>query len=393
MNTFEELIANGINAQTAKEMLNSYRKKIGTMNGIYEITDITYDPNIRGKVVELTCTECGEKIYRTVISGKNKWSELIKSCTCQKKRKLNQQKEEAEKISKNKKAQMCELLGKTIGDYLVSAIEWDSENPFYKMRCTTCGSEIMTSARPEIFGRRKNFKCTKHYVPPIKYDDSYIGKKKNFLTVKGIVRGGTRSSRMFLCKCDCGNKKIVKPAFWNNGSVKSCGCCSRPTKLEHSEELDRLRRIRRGMIQRCYNKNNENYENYGKRGISICEEWLESQDTFIEWALQNGYANNLSIDRIDANGNYEPSNCRWADKYVQANNKRPSCEWNRQIKRTWTIDGETKSRKEWCEIYNIGLETALYRINHKGMSVIQALTAPKETDGRPRKKEEHENIG
>ena len=147
------------------------------------------------------------------------------------------------------------------------------------------------------------------------------------------------------------------------------------------------------MIQRCYNKNNENYENYGKRGISICEEWLENQDTFIEWALQNGYANNLSIDRIDANGNYEPSNCRWADKYVQANNRRPSCEWNRQIKRTWTIDGETKSRKEWCEIYNIGLETALYRINHKGMSVIQALTAPKETDGRPRKKEEHENIG
>ena len=77
------------------------------------------------------------------------------------------------------------------------------------------------------------------------------------------------------------------------------------------------------MKQRCYNPNNDNYPNYGGRGISICDEWLNDREAFISWALSHGYSNDLSIDRIDVNGNYKPSNCRWATDELQRNNQRP----------------------------------------------------------------------
>lgn len=101
MNTIKELLDNNIDLHTAEMMLNDYEKRIGTMSGVYKITDINYDFNIRGKIVTLECQECSKVIYRTMISGRNKWSELIKSCECQKVKKEEAKKAESVSISEH----------------------------------------------------------------------------------------------------------------------------------------------------------------------------------------------------------------------------------------------------------------------------------------------------
>lgn len=136
-------------------------------------------------------------------------------------------------------------------------------------------------------------------------------------------------AREFFCICDCGNEIWVQAghltAKKETARRKSCGCESHnkyggmTRTLEASE---RLLQCRTAMIQRCNNENYVRSYNYGGRGITVCQEWLDSPDAFISWAYANGYEENLEIDRIDVNGNYEPSNCRWVDVVTQANNKR-----------------------------------------------------------------------
>lgn len=389
MNTFQNLIGNGIEPHTAQDMLDGYIKRIGTMNGVYEITDITYDFTERGKDVTLKCSLCGREIHHMMISGRNKWSELIKSCPCQKEitkqEKLKQEKLLSEKIAKEKKDLILSRIGQIHGDYEITSVENLENNPQYILRCTECGAERKVSS--ERFDRMSNFHCTKHYKA-VKFDETYIGRKKNFLKIIGISRLPHNNHRAFVCECDCGNIKLIEPVFWDNGMIKSCGCLFESLKLEHTEELDRLRRIYAGMIQRCYNPNSSGYENYGGRGITICPEWLNDREKFIEWALSHGYANDLSIDRVNVNGNYEPSNCRWATDEVQLENRRPKEQWRKPKRKkfkTWTIDGETKPIREWYLIFNTSEPAIRYRMNKLGMTLEQALKTPKLTQGRPRK--------
>ena len=133
----------------------------------------------------------------------------------------------------------------------------------------------------------------------------------------------------------------------------------------------RLHDIWKGMKQRCYNPKTNNYKDYGRRGIKVCDEWRDSYDLFYEWAINHGYADNLTIDRIDTDGNYEPNNCRWADDETQRLNTR------RGKRYLWTIDGVTKHAREWCKHYGILPETAIYRVNIKGMTPKAALTTAK----------------
>ena len=129
-----------------------------------------------------------------------------------------------------------------------------------------------------------------------------------------------RTELKWLCKCDCGNKKIVAGGHLVSGDTKSCGCL----RIKHGMRNTRLYSIWHGMKERCYNTKHKFYKHYGGRGIKVCEEWKNDFQTFADWALSHGYADNLTIDRIDVNGNYEPSNCQWATNAEQQRNKRNS---------------------------------------------------------------------
>ncbi len=218
-------------------------------------------------------------------------------------------------------------------------------------------------------------------MPDLKYDDSYIGRKYWYYTILGFDE-----KHNFICQCDCGNIKHIVPIWLMRGTVKSCGCMR--NKLLHdnntvhgcaiSGHVNRLYRIYGGMKRRCYNSKSHRYQDYGGRGIVICNEWLSSFAVFRDWALSHGYSDDLSIDRIDVNGNYEPENCRWADAKTQRANQR-----QRKRKLNWTINGITKSAIEWCEEYGLSMQFVMYRINNKYMTPFEAITTPKLQSGRP----------
>lgn len=388
MNNLDELVSHGINQSTARRMLNDYQSRIGTLNGIYEIIDIDYDFGSKGRIVTLKCSECGRVIQRTLIPKRNKWGELIKTCDyCEnEKRKIDY-----EKNKKIKKELLLNQIGKVYGDYAVKDITYGTPDKLI-MECTICGSQKSVSYSTIENKTWKNNRCRKHLTPNIKYDSSYIGKKYGRLEVIGVQEG---QKRKFQCQCDCGNMFFARPIDLEKGKVKSCGCIQREVS-ENSVSHDRLYHVWNSMKARCYYENSESYRNYGGRGISICDEWLKNYQSFKDWAYENGYDENAprgecTIDRIDVNGNYEPNNCRWITNLEQQKNKRPSSQWEKRNiknkKRTSFIlfDGNSISKYELCKKHGISIETFNYRVKTKGMSVEDALFAPKMTIGRPRK--------
>lgn len=178
------------------------------------------------------------------------------------------------------------------------------------------------------------------------------------------------------CKCDCGNITYVDTNRLTSGNTKSCGCLSvesyrKPKIIKHGDcnsnsEFHRLYIIWKGMKSRCNNQNGQKYKDYGGRGISVCEEWNEYMN-FKDWALSNGYRSNLTIDRIDVNGNYEPNNCRWSDAVTQMNNMRT----NTHIE----YNGVVHTIAELARKYNLKQNTLIRRLN-LGWSVDDALNKP-----------------
>ena len=157
-------------------------------------------------------------------------------------------------------------------------------------------------------------------------------------------------------KCECGNVFNVQDTRIINGTVYQCPECSKAERRTHGMSNTSLYHSWQGMRARCYRKTCQDYKDYGARGIVICEEWKDSFETFYEWSLKNGYKEGLSIDRIDVNGNYEPSNCRWTDAITQARNKRDTI---------YVIyEGQKLPLQEVAEITGIKPGTLVCRIRH-----------------------------
>jgi hypothetical protein len=213
-----------------------------------------------------------------------------------------------------------------------------------------------------------------------KYGNEYIGLRYGRLTIVGF-----NEIHRFICRCDCGTEKTYVCKDIISGKVVSCGCHAKEIATKHGDSNTNLYKTWSNMKRRCYNKNCHNYNNYGGRGITVCQEWLNDYAIFKEWALSRGYDRGLSIDRINNNGNYEPSNCRWATAKVQNSNKRYRPKGGQNKKRLiWEINGTTKPASEWCNEYGVSMPMVRYRINKNGMTPQEALTQEKKTDGRPK---------
>lgn len=200
-----------------------------------------------------------------------------------------------------------------------------NKHTMWLCRCD-CGTEKAVNADNLVRGLTRSCGCAAQKRPDI------TGQR--FGRLVALERVNSKGASRWRCRCDCGAETTVLAASLRNGSTTSCGCRQRDAAAEtgrssatHRASKDRLYRVWQGIKNRVHNPKCERYMSYGGRGIKMCPEWEQSFEAFRDWALLTGYDpaapyGVCTIDRIDVNGNYEPSNCRWVDLKTQATNKR-----------------------------------------------------------------------
>ena len=181
-----------------------------------------------------------------------------------------------------------------------------------------------------------------------------------------------RSQRLYEFLCDCGCYTVKQAKEVTRGKSSSCGCGIvegvKTANTKHGMTGTSLYSRYRGMIKRCTVESDPNYGNYGGRGINICSEWLGEGgfDSFARWSLENGYKRELSLDRIDNDKGYGPTNCRWTDRRTQVNNRR--------VSHVITYKGETLALTEWAEKFGLRYDSLWKRLYKYGYSFEDAVT-------------------
>lgn len=213
--------------------------------------------------------------------------------------------------------------------------------------------------------------------------EDLTGQKFNRLTVLGLSAKKSGRKSYWVCQCECGNKKTVRSDVLKRGQTQSCGCLRDEKSAinviknhKHKQSGTRLYHEWQHIKYRCNNPNSKNYSRYGGRGIKICEEWNNSFETFRDWALTNGYSDNLTIDRIDVNGNYEPSNCQWIVLAEQMHNRTTTI---------WvTHEGKTQNLTQWADELGFNRGTLNSRYNRSGMRPPELFNPVKKRKTTPR---------
>lgn len=197
------------------------------------------------------------------------------------------------------------------------------------------------------------------------------GQKFNRLLAIERFKKPNRSEYYYKCVCDCGNITIVSGNALRKGKTKSCGCYMKKLASEmfstHRKSSTVLYKRWSGIKERCYSPNSTKYYRYGARGIKMCDEWKNDFIKFYDWSINNGFSENLTIDRIDVNGDYCPENCKWSNNIEQANNKTNS--------RFITYKGKTQTVAQWSRETGVAYDNIIARLR-LGWDVDSIFTKP-----------------
>lgn len=261
-----------------------------------------------------------------------------------------------------------DISGKRFGRLVaIKIVEDERQGTFWLCKCD-CGQTKIAETRNLRRGLTQSCGCLHNEELSKRKLIDLTGKKFGRLTVLERSNNQKGKDVVWKCRCDCGNYTEVTAGHLKDGHTKSCGCLPKeksferikfsPKSVKHGMTNTRLYRIYHKMNLRCYSIVNPAYPRYGGRGITICQEWLGEHgfENFAKWALSNGYADNLSIDRKDNDKGYSPNNCKWSTAKEQANNTRSTI--------FLTYKGETKPASEWSEITRIPQDTLTYRKRH-----------------------------
>jgi len=302
------------------------------------LTVISRAENKNGRPYWNCRCECGNEI---VIDGYSISKGITKSCGC-----LN------------------DLAGKRFGKLTVIRKADKSEYPSnligsaWLCQCD-CGNTKVVS-RNNLMGGTKSCGCLVHEPRERKPMDLTGQRFGRLIAVENVGKRNDKDT-LWKCQCDCGNIITVPIGHLRGGHTKSCGCL----KNKHHVTNRRIFQAWKNMIDRCENPNGKDAKHYYEKGIKVCAEWHTYQN-FEKWALSHGYADNLTIDRIDGDKDYCPLNCRWITLAEQQRNKENNL--------NFTYNGETKCLSEWAREFGIATRTLNDRIYKLGYSFEEAVS-------------------